>query len=291
MSGGTYRQLYLWARGELQRAGVDTPGTDAALLCGHFFGLDRPGLALHGQEACPPAKRGAFQQAVAQRAARRPLQYILGRWGFMGLSLWVGEGVLVPREDTAVLVEEVSKRLEGAALPRGLDLCAGTGAVGLGICSLRPDAQVACVEVSPAAMGYLEKNLSAYPQYRARAFQGDILDPRTARAFQGGLDFLAANPPYIAAHEWVALQPEVRQEPALALDGGADGLGFYRAIGALWAPLLRPGGVLGVEIGESQAEAVCAIFQGHGFTGLSLHKDWAGLPRAVLGIKEGPGGA
>lgn len=278
----TYRQLYLCARGALRAAGIEDPGTDAALLCARFLGLDRPGLAVYGEEPCPPSKREAFLRAVAERSARRPLQYILGRWEFMGLSLEVGEGVLVPREDTAVLVEQVAGRLGGAGSPRGLDLCAGTGAVGLGLCGLRPDARVTCVEISPAALAYLRRNVAAYPQYQVEARQGDVLEG--PRGFPQGLDFLAANPPYIAAGELAGLQPEVRKEPALALDGGPDGLGFYRAIGALWAPLLRAGGVLGVEIGETQARDVCAIFQKSGFTGLAVHQDWAGLDRAVTGV-------
>lgn len=279
----TYRQLYLQARGALAQGGVEGPGTDAALLCRHFFSLDRPGLAVHGDEECPGPQEQAFLQAVGERAARRPLQYILGRWGFMGLELRVGEGVLVPREDTAVLVEALARLLAGNPAPVGLDLCAGTGAVGLGLCSLLPGASATCVELSPQAMGYLEENLAAHPQYRARALQGDIFDPALPGAFPGGLDFIASNPPYIAQGQLPGLQPEVQREPALALDGGPDGLDFYRAIMALWAPLLRPGGALGVEIGEEQGAAVCGLLHEAGFCQITLHRDWAGLPRAVTG--------
>ena len=282
----TYRELYLQCRRELAAAGVDSPGSDALSLVRHFFGLDRPGLAIRGGESPPPDREAGFLRACRERAARRPLQYILGSWEFMGLSLQVGEGVLVPREDTAVLVEALAQRLKDVSTPRGLDLCAGTGAVALGLCTLLPGAVLTCVELSPHATPYLLKNISAYPQYAVRSVKGNVLLPETAAQFSpGGLDFIASNPPYIASGELPSLQAEVQQEPALALDGGQDGLLFYRAIAELWAPLLKPGGILAVEIGETQAKEVCALFHTHGLDRLSVHQDWAGLDRAVLAAR------
>ena len=279
----TYRQLYLHCLSRLRAAGIEDPGTDAALLCRHFFSLDRPGLAVHGEEHCPEPARQAFLQAVREREGRRPLQYILGRWDFMGLTLQVGEGVLVPREDTAVLVEALARQLARREGLSGVDLCAGTGAVALGLCSLYPRLQMDCLELSPQAFSYLEKNLQAYPQYPVRAFQGDILSRETAARFQG-LDVIAANPPYVAKDILPSLQQEVQREPAMALDGGQDGLLFYRAIAKEWVPLLNQGGVLGVEIGEEQGEAVMGLFQASGLSQIVLHKDWAGLPRAVTAL-------
>ena len=155
----TCRQLYLEARRRLSQAGIDSPGVDAALLSQRFLGLDRPGLALHGEEEPAPEQAAAFLQAVEERAARRPLQYILGEWEFLGLPLAVGEGVLCPREDTAVLVESLAQGLQGRSAPRGLDLCAGTGAVALGLLTFLPGAAVQCVELSDKAFPYLEENL------------------------------------------------------------------------------------------------------------------------------------
>ncbi len=284
-----YRELYREAAERLKAAGVDSPGPDALVLLEHFFGLNRAGLALHGEEEPgDPEAEGRFQNAVKERAARRPLQYILGSWEFLGLSLQVGEGVLVPREDTAVLVEAMAERLGKTASPQGLDLCAGTGAVGLGLCSLLPGARVGCVELSSQALPYLERNLAAYPQYRAEALRGDVLLPAAAKGFAlESLDFIASNPPYVPKGEIPSLQPEVQKEPVSALDGGEDGLAFYRAILAYWTPLLKPGGVLGVEIGEDQGEEVSTLFAAQGLTGLEVRKDWSGLDRAVLGNKPG----
>lgn len=282
----TYRELYIMAKNRLTEAGVDSPGFDAAALVEHFLGLSRPALALQGDETPTPQAEAAFLQGVLQRAERRPLQYILGRWPFMNLELKVGEGVLVPREDTAVLVEALAARLRDTPSPKGLDLCAGTGAASLGLCSLIPEAEAACVELDETAFGYLRENLRRYPGYRLRPVRGDVLAPdplgQLPGQFSGDLDFIISNPPYIAAGELPTLQPEVQQEPALALDGGEDGLKFYRAIAKNWTGLLRPGGILAVEIGESQAQAVTEIFLQSGMTAPQVYRDLAELDRAVL---------
>lgn len=285
----TYRELYLRARRDLSAAGVDSPGPDALLLAERFLGLDRAGLAIHEAEAPPPDREKAFLRAVGERAERRPLQYILGSWEFLGLRLEVGEGVLVPREDTAVLVEALAEKLKKSPWeePRGLDLCAGTGAVGLGLCSLLPQVQVTCVELSEQALSYLKRNVSAYPQYRAELWQADVLlPPAPGRFAPGSLEFIASNPPYVRTGELSGLQPEVRREPSLALDGGEDGLTFYRAILAHWAPLLRPGGLLAVEIGEDQGAQVSSLFAAGGLDQIELRQDWAGLDRCVIGTRR-----
>lgn len=282
----TYRALYLDCRKRLEAAGIEAPGTEAALLCRHFLGLNRPGLAVHGDEECPAPQCGAFLRAAEERAGRRPLQYILGEWEFMGLTLRVGEGVLVPREDTAALVEAVARRIQGRQGLGGVDLCAGSGAVALGLCSLCPGLAMECIELSSEAMVFLRENIAAYPCYRVGARQGDVLLPQTAEGV-GKADVITANPPYIASSVLPTLQPEVRREPAMALDGGEDGLDFYRAIGAVWAPVLAPGGVLGVEIGEEQGQAVAGLFEEAGLINIAIQQDFAGLDRAVVG--EAPG--
>lgn len=282
----TCRELYLLARRRLQQAGVDSPGVDAALLTEKFLGLDRRGLALHGEEPASPQQEKCFLQAVGDREKRRPLQYILGEWEFMGLTLALGEGVLVPREDTITLVETVAQELTGTPAPKGLDLCAGTGAVALGLQTMIPGLSAQCVEVSQKALPYLEKNLRRYGKGQVTSFPGDVLSRETVKSFApGSLDFLVSNPPYIATGELATLQPEVLGEPALALDGGPDGLVFYRAIVELWLPLVRPGGVVGVEIGESQGDQVRELFTRAGLEDIRVTQDWSGLDRVVSGLK------
>lgn len=280
----TYRELYLKAKSVFSARDIDSPGEDSLDLVKAFFGLDRSALALRGQECPAPERERDFLKAVEERAARRPLQYILGEWEFMGLSLRVGEGVLVPREDTAVLAETLAERLQGVPEPVGVDLCAGSGAVALGLCTLLPHAKLTCLELSEQAFSYLEQNLAAYPQYKICAKVGDVLRKETAESFPPqSLDFIASNPPYIPSKELSILQPEVQREPAMALDGGEDGLVFYRALCALWLPRLKPGGILAVEIGEDQGKTVSALFASHGLTKIELRQDWAGLDRCVAG--------
>lgn len=279
----TYRELYLQARRELGEAGVDSPSFDAAALAEAFLGLDRPALAVRGGESPGEEQARAFLEAVSQRAARCPLQYILGEWPFMGLTLRVGEGVLAPREDTAVLVETLAEQLGSLPAPKGLDLCAGSGAVGLGLCSLLPEAQVACVELDGAALGYLRDNAARYPAYHVKPVQADVLEP--PRDFEGGLDFIASNPPYVPSLEVPGLQPEVLLEPRLAVDGGEDGLVFYRAIVDHWLALVKPGGLLAVEAGESQGGEVSALFAGAGLERIEVVQDLAKLDRVVFGWK------
>ena len=280
----TCQELYQLARQRLQKAGVDSRVLDAALLSLGFLNLTRTGLALHGEETPTPEQEAAFLQAVEERASRRPLQYILGEWEFMGLSLAVGEGVLCPREDTIVLVETLARRLESCPAPNGLDLCAGTGAVALGLLTLRPETTAQCVELSTEALPYLQENLSRHGKGQILPLLGDVLSRPLAASFDSGsLDFVASNPPYIETGELPALQPEVQKEPSLALDGGADGLLFYRAIANLWAPLVRPGGVVAVEIGETQGAAVAELFTKAGLEDIQVAQDWSGLDRVVSG--------
>lgn len=280
----TYRELYLTSKNRLTAAGVDSPADDTMLLLQHVFGINRQQLSLHGENSPAEQDEIKFLRAVAQRENRYPLQYILGEWEFMGLTLSVGEGVLVPREDTGILVESLAARLKSAKSPTGLDLCAGTGAVALGICSMSANTRVTCLELSDEAFPYLQKNIAAHPQFNVFAEKGDVLNTETAKRFPlKSLDFIVSNPPYIKDDELPTLQAEVQKEPSMALSGGKDGLVFYRAITEIWLPLIKVGGFLAVEIGEDQGRAVSAMFTSVGLENVEVLRDWAGLDRCVIG--------
>lgn len=283
----TLRSLYNEARRRLTAAGIDSPAFDAACLIELVFGVNRGDLLVRGQEKADAAGEEQFEALLRRRKAREPLQYLLGAWEFMDMSLKTGPGVLCPREETELLCQTAAGYLKDTPC-RGLDLCAGTGAVALGIARLCPKAEIQAVELSDQAAGYLRQNVETFGERRVQVVMGDVLSPEFAARFaDGSLDFIASNPPYIASGELPELQEEVQQEPSLALDGGEDGLVFYRAIAKLWAPKLRPGGVLAVEIGEEQAEAVSALFAEAGIA-CRTEQDFNGLDRVIHGAAGNP---
>lgn len=286
----TLAALYRQLKSRLKSSDIDEPGPEAAMLLEHFYGCDMTRVYTHPDTKLNESPE--LMEAVNQRCAGRPMQYILGKWPFMELELSVGEGVLIPREDSAVLVNAVTEYFAGKHRPeetlRGADLCSGTGAIALALASQFKisgiDADITAVELSKAALVFLNRNLESYNHLKVQLFEGDILDPALpGREEFSGLDFIASNPPYIESSEISGLQREVQNEPAMALDGGRDGLSFYRAIAAIWTPCLKPGGLLAVETGETQGPAVSEIFIAAGLIDIAIKKDLSGLDRVVTG--------
>ena len=227
----------------------------------------------------PTEAEAARLAALAnRRAAREPLQYILGEWDFMDFSLKVGPGVLCPRADSEVVCETAIELLQGVQSPQVYDLCAGTGCLGLGIARHAPGAAVTCVEKSADAWTYLTANVAGTG---VQAVQDDVLTYYN-RLPSGGADLIISNPPYLTAEEMAHLMPETAREPAMALDGGADGLDFYRLLTAHYRDALRPGGWLVLEIGCAQAADVLALGAANGWVNGSCRKDYGGNDRAVL---------
>ena len=173
-------------------------------------------------------------------------------------------------------------RLHGQTAPQVLDLCAGSGCVGLGVASLCPTAQVTAVELSEAALLYLRENVSRYPNLSVTVRQGNVL---TDWAPYGEYDAILSNPPYIPTADLPALMREVQHEPRMALDGDADGLAFYRVIAKQWCSHLRDGGFCAVEVGYDQAQPVKALFEEAGLKHCAIYPDLAGIPRVVVGEK------
>lgn len=277
----TIRQAYIQGKNRLSEAGLESPAFDALCLLEPVFGIEnRTDLAMRGGAL---AEHEAIKQyfALIDRRLQEPLQYILGRWEFDGMALAVGEGVLVPREDTLALVEAAQFALSGRRTPRILDLCAGTGAVGLALARRIPDAEVVCVELSDKALPYLRQNLAEFGGGRVTCAVADVLGAPDMTL--GAFDGIVSNPPYIPSADIAALQWEVHCEPRMALDGGADGLDFYRAICAEWTRLLCPNGVVAFEIGYDIREGVEGIMQQNAITHLSLWKDVGRVDRCIFG--------
>lgn len=258
---------------KLTAAGVPDARFDAAELYRLATGRD-PRL-----DDGPSAAEAARLSALAERrAAREPLQYILGEWDFMDFTLKVGPGVLCPRADSEIVCESALALLQGRERPVVYDLCAGTGCLGLGIARHSPGALVTCVEKSPEAWHYLTANTA---QTGVRTVQADVFTYYKTLPAEGA-DLIISNPPYLTGAEMRALMPETAQEPAMALDGGADGLDFYRLLTEKYRDAVRPGGWLVLEIGYAQGPAVLALGAACGWVNTSCRKDYSGNDRAVL---------
>ena len=284
----TLQVIYLEGNQRLQKAGNESPAFDAICLFEHVFHMNRQDLMLHGNtKQATLEQETEFFSLIEQRAKKRPLQYILGEWPFLDFHLKMGEGVLIAREDTTVLVETAAKLIQTKQATI-LDLCAGTGAVGLGIASLLSTAHVTCVEKYAPAFAYLQQNIALCKEQGIEnvvALQGDILSEAFASAFQD-IDTIVSNPPYIETAVLPTLQEEVQKEPTTALDGGEDGLLFYRAIADIWIPKIKTGGIVAVEIGEGQETAVARLFADAGVEQIQFEKDSGNIIRVVAGIKK-----
>lgn len=271
--------------GRLRDAGCPDPSFDAAWLLRYVTGRD-PRL---DDTPLSESEAARLEDLARQRAERIPLQYLAGRWPFLDMELAVGPGVLIPRADTEVVCEAAAARVRDLPAPRVLDLCAGTGALGLGVRSLVPAAHVTLLEKSPEAFAYLQRNCTEQAAAGTGPapvpVQGDIFTWQDTLS-AGQLDLIVSNPPYLTGEEMDALQPEVTFEPAMALAAGADGLDFYRHIAATYRAPLRPGGWLVLEIGWQQEQAVRALLAAQGWTNIGSGQDYGGNPRVVWAEKS-----
>ena len=266
--------------GRLAAAGCPDADFDAGELFRLVSGQD----VRLASEALTAAQAERLEALTARRAQREPLQYLCGTWSCLDFELAVGPGVLCPRADTEVVAEAAVQTLAGLEEPKVLDLCAGTGCLGLGVKRFCPAAQVTCVEKSPEAFRYLEQNVrTALPGAApaVQAVQGDLFTYWQTLP-EEKLDLIVSNPPYLTAAEMGQLQPEVAREPAMALEAGEDGLVFYRALAEHYRQALRPGGALVLEIGWQQKDAVAALLADNGWTEIECRKDLGGNDRCIL---------
>ncbi len=267
-----------WTKGYLAEKGVENPRLEAEWMLCEALSLDRVGLYLNFDKPLSDAELAAFRGMVARRGKREPLQYILGSQEFMGLDFQVSPAVLIPRHDTEVLVTEAVQR--GGALRSILDIGTGSGCVAVALAKALPEAEVCSVDVSGEAIAVARGNAQRNGA-TVHFFQGSLFEPFAGRRF----DMVVSNPPYIPQADLATLQQEVRGfEPLNALDGGADGLDFYRRISAQAPGHLNPGGWLLFELGAGQAPQVLGLLRERGFTeGTFTQADPAGIERVVGG--------
>lgn len=276
----TIAELYNRTKSELEGGGVEDFGFEAKQLL-RDAGIDKLTLVTEPEREVSEEISAEINAKLKRRLSGEPLQYILGEWEFYGLPFYVGEGVLIPRADTETLVETALGFLKDrdARSRKTLDLCAGSGCIGIALAKTA-NAEVTCVEKSPAAFGYLERN-AARNNASIEAVLGDVLETPTVG---GEYDLIVSNPPYLTAEDMSRLQKEVRFEPESALFGGTDGLDFYRAMIPMYSERLKSGGMIAVEIGIGQENAVFGIFRENGLTPRT-ERDLGGICRVIYSIK------
>jgi len=274
----TILKVLTWTKEYLGQKGVENARLESEWLLCEVLGLDRVKLYVNFDKPLSAAELADLRGLVVRRARREPLQYILGTQEFMGLEFAVSPAVLIPRHDTEVLVVETLKR--AASGSRILDIGVGSGCVAVALAKQLPDAEVSGGEESAEALAVAERNATRHGVV-IRFKQGSLFAPFPGERF----DLIVSNPPYIPTAELDGLQPEVRDfEPRKALDGGADGLDFYRHIISAASDHLSSGGWLLFEVGIGQAEQVLGFFAETGkYTGLFTAKDPAGIERVAGG--------
>lgn len=272
-----YAKLYQIGKEQLQKAGITDAELDARLLLEFICHTDRNALYAHGDQEIEDEKMQDFLQLIEKRAVHIPLQHLTGEQNFMGLDFLVNEHVLIPRQDTEILVEEIMRDLHDGI--RILDMCTGSGCILLSLLHYSNDCVGVGVDVSEDALAVARQNADRLAEKQAVFIQSDLFEK-----VEGSFDLIVSNPPYIRSQEIAGLMPEVREhEPHLALDGKDDGLHFYREIIKGAMPHLKRGGQLFFEIGYDQGEAVQALLAANGYTAIAVVKDYAGLDRVVHG--------
>jgi release factor glutamine methyltransferase len=280
----TVLDVVKWTSARFTERGLASPRLDAELLVAHVLSLPRVQLYVQFERALSSDELAALRDLIKRRQAGESVAYLTGRKEFWKLELAVDGRVLVPRPDTETLVEEALARLGPAgagAAPRVADVGTGSGALAITLAKLRADAAVFASDVSPPALEVARAN-AARLSAAVTFVEGDLGAPLAAHA---PFSLIVANLPYIPTADLETLPADVRSEPALALDGGADGLVLVRRLVAAAPALLAAGGVLALEIGDGQAEAARALLSDAGFTDVQTRKDLAGVERVVSGRK------
>ena len=293
---GSRRDAWAWGTRRLRQAGL--AGADAALeaevLLRHAAALSREELLARPSVRVPDRAAASYADLVARRAAGVPVAYLVGRREFFGLDLVVDDRVMIPRPETERLVEASVDALRDRPDPLVVDVGTGSGAIAIALARMLPRARVLATDVSPGALEVARKNAERCGvAHRIAWAQGAGLEPLASLGIDGNVDAVVSNPPYIPTSEIPRLQREVREhEPAVALDGGPDGLRVLREVVAGAARYLAPGGVLALEVAamQDQAATVAALIAGvGGFGPPGIVRDYAGMDRVVLAVRRGDG--
>jgi release factor glutamine methyltransferase len=262
----------------LRRQGIPDAEKEAELMLTEGLGLDRVSL-YRDNPSLSRAQRERLEEMLMRRTGREPLQYIIGHVDFYGLRIEVGPGVLIPRPESELVVQEALRRLAQNPSPRVLDLCTGSGCLALSIARNLAGARLYGTDLSEEALRYAEKNARLNGIANVTFLKGPLFEPVRGMRF----DAVVSNPPYVKSADMESLEPEIRLwEPLNALDGGQDGLNFFREILPASPRYLEPGGLVILEMGEGQARDVEGIARASGLDPVSVIKDLAGVERVMV---------
>ncbi|MGC8833810.1 MAG: peptide chain release factor N(5)-glutamine methyltransferase [Armatimonadota bacterium] len=287
----TVGKAVLWAAGELTKAGVDSPRLDAELLVAHVLGEDRAYVFAHPNKELTQRELDELKTCVSRRAMREPLPYITGKREFFKRTFLVSPAVLIPRQETETLVETVLRRVPKKDTPLLiLDVGTGSGCIAITLALELPNASIIACDISPEALAVAQRNASSLIAQNPTAVHSGSISfrctdfPLGLDDIAGRLDVLVSNPPYIANSDSDKLPPEVANyEPRIALFAGEDGLEFIRRIAQSARCLLKPGGLIAMEVGVGQAERVSEMLVQAGIGRIEVTPDLAGIPRVVSG--------
>lgn len=277
-----FRQLYKEIKKKLQPI-TDGYASEAAMLMEFVTGRSFADITFSSDDEVSEKTAAELDALIEKRGKGYPIQYILGKWSFMDRDYIIGEGVLIPRDDTEVVVREVLKRAKNISSPHIYDLCSGSGIIAVTLAAELDKSNVTAIELSKTAFEYLKENVRLNNVQNVTALNKDILKCY-GDVEDKSIDILVANPPYIETDRIPKLQRELQSEPMMALCGGDDGLYFYREILKYWTPKIKQGGVAAFEIGETQAEEITLMMQKLMYTDIRVIKDIQGLDRAVSGV-------
>lgn len=259
----------------LTQAGIDEAELDARYILEYITGLNSAQYFIHSEDIIEKNKAEEFFRLIERRSKRIPLSYVIGTRDFFGLTFKVDENVLIPEQETELLVEEVIKHSEGKSV---LDMCTGSGCIAISIALFGKPSKVAASDISEKALEVARENAKSLKSGEISFIQGDMFENVTDK-----FDIIVSNPPYIETGEIDELMPEVRDYiPRLALDGDIDGLKFYRIISKEAVKKLNKNGRIFYEIGYNQSRAVASILLENGFTDVKIMKDYSGLDRIVM---------
>lgn len=281
----TYNELKNLWREKLKSSGIENSEFEVNELFGMAIGMDwrRPGFGEKLKACADKDTKLKFENLCKRRLSGEPLQYILGEWEFYGLPFKVGEGVLIPRQDTEILIDIAVKKLGREENLVITDLCSGSGCIGIALEKNLSCEKIVCVEKSDEALSYLKQNV-CINNSKAEVMHGDIFDSNIINSVPLS-NLIVCNPPYVTDDEMKFLQSEVTFEPVCALSGGEDGLDYYRDITRIYKDKIKNGGMLLFEIGMGQEDEVMRILIQHGFKNVRTRADLTGVNRCVFGQK------